>query len=874
MRANATLHNIFIKFWVGLSLVMSRLEPASPFIYTWFWHMFHGAEKMFKVAVARPWTCSTYFLRQLPPRRLYSRFPNHHPERKARKNEEIHAAPVETTTPNASNDDRTLRQIFDSPSFWREFSQSANVTSDGRNVGLFQNRYLTSPRGFEEFANASLEKAKRIVNKVLAANSADDYHQVVRHLDRLSDLLCRVIDLSDFVRATHPDPEIQFAATRAHSVMYEYMNVLNTTTGLAKQLDIAMGDKTAPWGEQERMVAQILKRDFAKSAIDLPQYQRERFVTLSQEINDIGSSFVDTMAPEKEYLTFRSSQLKGMDPTLLRQFTQWGSVSLPTVGGAATAALRSVEDPEVRKEIYMANRTSSQATVRKLQALLKKRAELAKLSGYKSYTHMALEDKMAGEPWLVQRFLRGLHTENKRMLVPQSSELRELRTKSGPSDQPFQPWDKEYYMAQVLASVRSKIRAPDFLSSYFSLGVTMQGLSRLFSRLYGIRFVPHETLPGETWNSDVRRLDVMSDTEGLVAVLYCDLFSRPGKSPNPAHFTLRCSRFIRSDEINECRSISNTIFASAEEAANDGMAISKNPYVDGVMQLPTIALICDFATVEGSNKPALLNFNEVTTLFHEMGHAIHSILGRTDFQNVSGTRCATDFAELPSILMEHFAADQSVLRLFARHYQTDEPLPYEMVTEKLEFDKKFECFDVNNQIILSLLDQEVHSEEALDPSFNSTRIYHELQQQYSALPEDPAGTSWQGFFGHLFGYGGSYYSYLLDRVLARRVWQRVFSSGRDGYAINRLSGDKFHSKVLKWGGARDPWQMLSEALGDNRLSESTGPRSGPRAAMLLAGRWGIEGKKLEAEVGRQVPPLDWPTQLDWPIQSGRFDDTP
>ena len=743
---------------------------------------------------------------------------------------------VNGIVPGAQHGDRTLRQIFDSPEFWKEFSQSSKA---GRNIGLFQNRYLTEPQGFEDFANTTLRKAKKLVEKVLGASTADQYHRVVKDLDRLSDLLCRVIDISDFVRATHPDSRMQAAATRAYAMMFEYMNVLNTTTGLAKQLDTAIeqSSRMTTWGEQEQMVAEILKRDFAKSAIDLPRAERERFVTLSQEISEVGPDFVDYMAPQKEHLTFQSSRLKGMDPMLVRKLTQWGQVTLPSVGGPAIAALRTVQDEATRKEIFQASRTSSRANLERLRTLLTKRAELAKLSRFESYAQLTLKDKMAKTPESVNGFLQALSKDNHPVVEAEVADLIMAKMiETNTSHPTLQPWDREYYMSHILSSVRSRTRNPDFLSSYFSLGRVMQGLSRLFSRLYGVRFVPHETLPGETWNSDVRRLDVISETDGHVAVLYCDLFSRPGKSPNPAHFTLRCSRLIRSDEIQEAASSKDPIFKSAEEAANDGMAMSK-PHPEGVMQLPTIALICDFATEPGSRKPSLLSFSEVSTLFHEMGHAIHSILGRTLFQEVSGTRCATDFAELPSVLMEHFAADPSVLSLFASHYETDQPLPYEMVAEKLALDKKFEGSDIENQIILSMADQVYHSPLPLDPSFDTTRVYHDLQRSHGSLPPDPAGTSWQGFFGHLYGYGGSYYSYLFDRVLAKRVWQKVFTSGQDGGAVDRGNGEKFKDHVLKWGGARDPWKCLSSVLKDERLE------GGGESAMGLVGSWGIEGRK-------------------------------
>ncbi|KAK6592876.1 Mitochondrial intermediate peptidase [Botrytis cinerea] len=755
---------------------------------------------MLKVTTSRPWVCSRCVRRQVQSRRRLATASTQYRESRP--------VPVDNSAPGAKHDDRTLRQIFDSPNFWAEFSQSSKQSYNRPAVGLFQNRYLVNPQGFEVFANTSLRKAQRIVDKVLSASTVEEYRHVARELDRLSDLLCRVIDLSDFVRATHPNAAIQAAASRAYAKMFEYMNILNTTTGLDKQLEIAMAtpEIVAGWTEEEVVVADILRKDFAKSAIDLPRASEK-------EISEIGPEFVDYMTPAKPYLTFESSKLKGMDPVLVRQYTTWGQTKIPTIGGAAAAAIRSVQNEDVRKRYSW---------------LL---AQLQEIQ-YESYSHLALGDKMAKSPASVSQFLEALSKDNNQIVEGEVSELLKFKMSNSHGSSPgLQPWDKDYYMSQILASVRSHSRNSDFLSAYFSLGTVMQGLSRLFTRLYGVRLAPHETMPGETWNSDVRRLDVISETDGHVAVLYCDLFSRPGKSPNPAHFTLRCSREITTPELEEASSLSqNGLFKTNEEAANDGMATSR---ASGVLkQLPTIALICDFVTMSGkSSRPALLSFNEVQTLFHEMGHAIHSILGRTSLQNVSGTRCATDFAELPSVLMEHFAADPSVLSLFARHYETDQPLPYEMVAEKLALDKRFEGSDTENQIILSMLDLAYHSDLPLSPSFSSTQIYHSLQQKHGALPVDPPGTCWQGFFGHLFGYGSTYYSYLFDRVLARRIWQVVFKDGEAGGSIQRDNGEKMKEEVLKWGGGRDPWKCLAGVLDDGRVE------NGDEKAMAIVGSW-------------------------------------
>lgn len=805
-----------------------------------------SARLMLKAIVPRPWICARCIWRQLPAsiRRKHAQAAHlatlEDPVVLGIKSSRGQGA-VDATAPGSREDDQNLGKIFDSPPFWKEFSKSSR---SGEPVGLFQNRYLTTPRGFEEFANASLQRAKGVVTRILEVSTPDEYAYVVKHLERLSDLLCRVIDLADFVKATHPDPRINYAATKAYGMMYEFMNVLNTTTGLARQLDIAIelhGSTT--WSEEERLVATILKRDFAKSAIDLPQKDKEKFISLSQEIVEL--DFVEHIQPRQKTQTFYTSALRGMDPILVKQHTNLGLATLPTTGETASAALYAVQDEEIRKQIFVASRTAAGSTLDRLHALVTKRAELARLSKYESYGHMSLEDKMAKTPEAVRSFLQEFSEHNQPHVKSCLTELSEAKqSHTGGKSAEIKPWDREFYMARILSAIPSKTKNPDFLSSYFSLGRVMQGISRLFTRLYGVRFVPRESLAGETWNSDVRTLDVVSETDGHVAVLYCDLFARPGKSPNPAHFTIRCSRQIRAREIEEAAAVGNPLFSSAEQAANDGMAISRN--ANGtVAQLPIIALICNFATSPTNSRiPSLLSFTEVTTLFHEMGHAVHSILGRTNFQEVSGTRCATDFAELPSILMEHFACDPSVLALFATHYETHAPLPYAMVAEKLALDQKFEAVDTENQLILALLDQKCHSSAVLEPpwaGWAAAGAYRQLQLEHGVMPADPPGTSWEGFFGHLYGYGASYYSYLFDRVLAERIWQKVFVSGVGGASVERGNGETFKEEVLKWGGSRDPWKCLAGALQDESVE------GGGRAAMRAVGRWGVERRRKVRE---------------------------
>lgn len=733
-----------------------------------------------------------------------------------------------TTSHERSLEDTTLRQIFDAPGVWRQFSQQDTSDLARPSRGLFQNQYLTEPSGFLKYAQVTQMKCQKIVDGVLSAASVEAYAAIPRQLDLLSDSLCRVLDISDFVRCTHPDARYQEAAIQAYAYLFDYMNVLNTTPGLNAQLRKAISthEASGSWNEEERMVAQVLLKDFANSAIELPAEKRLRFVELSNQMKMLGNQFLDSMTPTKSYIDLDIRQLKGIDPLTVARWSNGRSkVRLPTVGDVPYVALGTVEDEATRREIFIAGRQSSKNQIRLLERLMVTRAEIASLSGYESYAHMNLSDKLAKSPEAVNSFLTALSVDNFPRVMQELARMREIKRADGISTE-IEQWDLVYYRNRLNNDIKPKSRKPDFMPAYFSLGTVMQGLSRLFNQLYGIRFVPSRTCPGETWYSDVRRLNVLHETDGHVAVLYCDLFARAGKNPNPTHFTLRCSRLISSSETGER--------SSSPQDANDGMAVSSSINRSQVYQLPVLALICDFPHPANSSVPALLSFQDVKTLFHEMGHAIHSILGRTSLQVVSGTRCPTDFAELPSVLMEYFASDPAVLGLFARHWETGAPLPYKMVEDALLMQKRGHGVQTETQILFSLLDQAYHSSLPLkmNGGFDSTKAFFSVYDEYSNVRE-PRETNAQGFFGHLVEYGGTYYSYLFDRAIAGKIWREVFRAGKDEGGVDREAGERYKQELLQWGGGRSGWACISGVLGEERLKD------GGKAAMEEVGKWGV-----------------------------------
>ncbi|EEH11481.1 metallopeptidase Mip1 [Histoplasma capsulatum G186AR] len=798
---------------------------------------------MLKIFRRQPWTCRQCVLRE---HRAQSNRRIHH-EAGAGIINSVQDYAVACNEATKRHDDNALRMIFDSQPFWREFSRRKSRSS----LGLLQNQHLTSPKGFLKFASVSLQKCQEIMARVLEVSTLDGYKRVAKDLDRLSDLLCRVIDIADFMRSNHPNPAIQDAATQAHSIIFEYMNVLNTETRLNDILNRALWDPeiSSDWSQEEKVTAMVLINDFMKSGIHLPPEKKKRFVELCNSINDAGFRFVNGMEPKIGKLSFHRNKLRGMDPTLLDKMRRWSDIHIPIDSPMPDIALKSVHDENTRKLIYLTSRKSSDAQLHRLTQLLELRAELAQLTGYRSYAHMAMSDKMAKSPEAVNKFLLALNSNNRELTQNEIAKLDVLKmqdyAKLGEEKPPFAPWDHAYYVEKyaTMNDVSRKSRAISLFSSFFSLGTVMQGLSRLFTRLYGVRLVPKETPPGETWNPDVRRLDVVDESNNHLAVIYCDLFTRPGKSPIPTHFTLRCSRAISAEEISEAA-------MSADTHPNDGMATAIRPGTNTLYQLPIIALVCDFSnpSLDG-REPSLLSKHSVQTLFHEMGHAIHSVLARTDFQTIAGTRCATDFVELPSVIMESFATAPEVLSLYARHWETDQPLPEDMIQTMRLNQENYEtiqgAMDNEAQIMMSLLDQAYHDSSPLQPGFDSTQIFHNLYSQHATI-FDPINsqTSWQGYFGHLFNYGASYYSYLFDRAIASKIWSETFQEGK--LATDREAGEKFKNEVLRWGGGRDGWQCVAGVLGDQHPANANGKLSeGGEDAMLEVGLWGLGQNRSE-----------------------------
>lgn len=723
-----------------------------------------------------------------------------------------------------------LRKVFDNQNYWREINKDIYKYEESKGIGifgklgkhatplqtgLFKNPFLTSSQGLRNFSMQSLKEAQQLVDQMRQDRSHQGHLNYIRNLDRLSDMLCRVIDLCEFIRASHPDSQFVRAAQLCHEEMFEFMNVLNTDSTLCEILKRVLSDDliASKLSEEELKVGKILLEDFEKSGIDMAPEVGEQFINLSQQISIVGQEFIsNTDFPKSEYVKVSCNELEtsGISPLLLNHLsrdTKGQNYKVPTYGYIAFSILRSCPSENIRMKIWTAVHSCPEKQITRLKHLVKLRGLLAQIMGKNSYSDYQLEGKMAKSPVYVRGFVESLAEAIKPLAVRELRALANL--KSSHLDLPIpktdeevlkfvRPWDRDFYSTLISLQQQRKTLKNEQINSYFSLGTVMQGLSSLLEDIYGIRLEPAVAKVGETWSPEVRRINVVSDQEGVIGVVYCDLFERQGKTSNPAHFTVCCSRQIYPEETDL-----STI------------QVGQQPSSGQIFQLPVISLVCSFSQNSGSKKDVcLLQLSEVDTLFHEMGHAIHSMLGRTSLQNISGTRCATDFVELPSILMEHFAHDSRVLSRIGKHYITNEPVPDELLhlnQNELKYLQNTETF---SQAKMAMLDQEMHSPRMLtDGPVDVVEIYHEVEKQMGVLTDDKS--NWCGRFGHLLGYGASYYSYLFDRAIASKVWQHLFAND----PFSRKSGEKFKNSVLRWGGSRDPWNCIADALDKQSLSK-------------------------------------------------------
>nr|XP_031321617.1 mitochondrial intermediate peptidase isoform X9 [Camelus dromedarius] len=575
---------------------------------------------------------------------------------------------------------------------WSPVGAAFNVQPQGRQLDLFGERgglfgvpELSAPEGFRIAQETALRKADELVERVCSMPPGP---QTVAIFDELSDSLCRVADLADFVKLAHPEAAFREAADEACRSIGTAVERLNTNVELYQSLQKLLADKKLvdSLDPETRRVAELFMFDFEISGIHLDKEKRKRAVDLNVKILDLSSTFLmGTNFPNKIE--------KRLLPEHVRQHFE------PAGDHVVVDSLHAeAPDDLVREAAYKVFLYPDAGQLQCLEELLSSRDLLAQLVGYPTYAHRALQGAIAGNPETVMQFLEKLSDKLSERTTKEFEMMRGMKMKLNPQNSELMPWDPPYYSG-VIRAERYNIE-PSLYCPFFSLGACMDGLSVLFHRLLGISLHAEQPVRGEVWCEDVRKLAVVHESEGLLGYIYCDFFQRADKPHQDCHFTIRGGRLK----------------------------------ADGDYQLPVVVLMLNLPC-PSRNLPTLLTPGMMENLFHEMGHAMHSMLGRTRYQHVTGTRCPTDFAEVPSILMEYFANDYRVVHQFARHYQTGQVLPRSMVSRLCESKKLCAAADLQLQVFYAALDQVYHGQHPLRRS--TTDILRDTQEKFYGLPYVP-----------------------------------------------------------------------------------------------------------------------------------------
>ena len=627
------------------------------------------------------------------------------------------------------------------------------------NVGLFGIPQLTDYTGFYLLQEGAKFRAEELVEE---ATSVNRDRKLVQVFDDLSDCLCQVADMADFVRVAHPDHSYAKAAEEACVSVSALVEKMNTNTHIHKALKrvIMHGDNITTDNIDDR-VAKLFMFDFEQSGIHLEEAKRKTFVDLNELILMQGSYFMQGC---HRPVNIRKSDLA---PHLRDVFTMEGNISISGLFSDHPNSL-------IREACYKVYLQQDERQANILDCLLESRNDLANLVGFGTYRERALKGTMSETPENVAQFLDGLADCLRPKAEEDFSLLRQMKVADGCAGDRLQPWDTAYYSGMARQAV-SELSSAEY-SAYFSLGTCMDGLSQLLQALYGVTLQPSEPQPGEVWSTDVRTLAVVHETDGVLGRIYCDLFERPGKAHTDCHFTIRGGRCVESE---------------------DGGVGYQSPVVVLMLNLPAAR----------NNEPALLPPAAVENLFHEFGHAMHSMLGRTRYQHVTGTRCPTDFAEVPSVLMEYFANDPRVIASFARHWRTGERMPAAQIARLCRVRRMFGAADLQLQLFYAAVDQRFHAAHPLGG--DTTQVLREVQRQYYGLPH-VSGTAWHLRFGHFVGYGAKYYSYLMARAVASRIWHKCFAAD----PFSRSMGQQYCDTLLALGGSRHPTELVQTVLGE------------------------------------------------------------
>eukprot|EP00803_Ostreobium_quekettii_P010274 evm.model.scf_4676.1 EVM.evm.TU.scf_4676.1 scf_4676:104-2674(-) len=653
----------------------------------------------------------------------------------------------------------------------------ARWVSTSASPGLIGIAGLHAPQDFEKLARDAIKRCGALAREAGAGPAGP---ATVGLVDEISDGLCRVADAAEFVASAHRDADWRATAGRAALMMGDCIRELNADEGLNSALS-AVVDKL----EDRACAADQRGRDLG----DLGEFSDEAILVARRMLWDFNRAGAHLGPGARK----RIERLRGLEQEACMEFSQavrgpGGSRSVGlgprevmglapawrqrarSVGGAwelkvdfwnMPGLLAGVGAEALRRRIYMACMTALPGNLHILDNLVQVRREIAETLGEESYARVALRNTLAESPNAVIEFLTQTSVTAKQMA---DEELKGLKRIKGGD---IFAWDVWHYMQKAEVAI---LPGPD--PPVFHLKGIIRGLKSILKEVFGVVLSKEPLADGEAWDGGLMKLVAREESGEEIGCLYLDLFDRPYKYAGAAHFTVRCGRRL----------------------------------ADGSYQTPVVVLVSRFPR----NKKRL-RYWELKTLLHEFGHALNSLLCRTEYQHLFGTRAPMDMVEIQSQFMEHFISVPEILEMLGAEDCQGNPPTREALRHVIAVERLWRGFRIQEQVLQALVDQALFG--PTPPARGKTsQVMEELTMQHGSLPF-VTGTHQQVWCTHLTTYGASMYSYLYAANLAAQIWQRHFAS--DPFCAQ--AGRHIRTALMEPGGAKEPYDLVVGVLDSSAL---------------------------------------------------------
>jgi oligopeptidase A len=632
-----------------------------------------------------------------------------------------------------------------------------------------------------------LRDARARLEAIAAEPGPRTFGNTLRALDDLTEPLDYAMGVVRHLEAVATYPELRAAFNAAQPEVSAFYSSIPLHEGLWKGLKefAATPEGAGLSGPRLRFLVKTMDT-FRRHGAELDPAGKKRLKELDVELTRLTTKFAENVLDSTnqfELVITDQAQLAGLPPTA-RESARESAARKGREGWRFTlqapdytAVMTYLDDAAIRRRVYEAFSVRAASGEHDNRAIVSRilqlRNEKARLLGFANFADLVLEDRMAHSGGRALAFLEDLKTKTLRRFQEENQELLEFRRSlEGSAAPPLEPWDIGYYAEKQRAALYAFDE--EALRPYFPLERVVEGLWRLVNRLYGIRVTEEPGVPA--WDPQVRFYNVHDEDGAFLGGFYADWYPRENK---------------RGGAWMDC-------------------LITGGPL--GERFKPHLGLICGNLTPPVGGKPALLTHREVETIFHEFGHLLHLLLSRVEIRSLSGTNVAWDFVELPSQIMENWCWEREALDLFARHWQTGEPIPEDLF-QKMKRARTFRAANAQmRQLGFGFIDLLLHIQYSPERDGDPVEYARRILQDFSPAPLPP-NHAMLAAFTHIFaspvGYGAGYYSYKWAEVLDADAFTRF----RDNGIFSREIGTEFRTNILSKGDSEDPAELYRKFMG-------------------------------------------------------------